>query len=146
MAEGPSKWRNICCNPFDKAKHRVTKKSHLRTVTKWMCEKAPSISQGQRICDVCRQKLAKTSMPKPPEPSETWSEPASSESDHAGISSSDHAGISSSPIEEALQVEKTGESLALVNQCLETIGETPITKRKLQFKKNPRRKLRGLLQ
>ena len=123
MAESTSKWTNICCNPFGKSNHRVTKKSHLRVVTQWMCDKAPLISQGQKICDACRKELAKTS--------ELLSDSAS-ESEQTGISD-----------EDTFQVE-AGEPLALVNKCLETIGETPITKRKLQSKKKSMEKVKRI--
>ena len=77
-----------------------------------MCEIFPSILPGDKICDDCRKKLAKYS---PPQPSDS-----SSESDGTV-----------SPPSEVLQVD-TCESLLLVNQYLDTVGETPITKQKLQ--------------
>ena len=39
-------WRNSCCNPFNKVKHSVRDKSQLRTVSKSICEKFPSILPG----------------------------------------------------------------------------------------------------
>ena len=76
---------------------------------------------GDKICDDCRKKVAKYS---PPQPSDS-----SSESDRTV-----------SPPSETLQVD-TCESLCLVNQYLDTVGETPITKRKLQNKKYSKQKV-----
>lgn len=53
-----SQWKNTCCNPFQKANHSSVRKN-LRPVTKWMCEKVPSIIEGSKICDDCRKKLSK---------------------------------------------------------------------------------------
>ena len=52
----------FCCNPFDIPGH--TWNSHrksLRPVTAWMCERAPHITIGMKICDMCRKKLSKES-------------------------------------------------------------------------------------
>ncbi len=51
-------WRNSCCNPFNKLKHSVRDKTQLRTVTKRICEKFPSILPGDKICDSCRKKVS----------------------------------------------------------------------------------------
>ena len=61
MAESHSQCKNICCNPFHKPNHFIRKKDQF---TKWMCEKASSISPGEKICDDCREKLAKASFPQ----------------------------------------------------------------------------------
>ena len=121
MAHSP-RWKNICCNPFDRPSHFIRKKSQLRQVTKKMCELFPSIMPGDKICDDCRKKVAKYSPPQPPSDS-------SSESDRTAL-----------PPIEMLQVD-TCESLRLVNQYLDTVGETPITKRKLQSKKYSKQKV-----
>lgn len=124
MAQSHSQWKNICCNPFNRPNHFVRKKNQLRLVTKWMCEKTPSILPGDKICDSCRKKLTTASPPKPSD-----SSASASESDGA-----------LSPPDEELQVD-TGQSLMMVNQCLDTIGETPLTKRKLQYKKYSKQKV-----
>ena len=46
----------------------------------------------------------------------------------------------SPPSDEELQVD-TSESLMMVNQCLKTIGETPLTKRKIQCKNYSKQKV-----
>ena len=43
-------WKSTCCNPFNVRGH-TSKRKNLRPVSKWMCEKAPHISIGARICD-----------------------------------------------------------------------------------------------
>ena len=88
-----------------------------------MCDKAPLISQGQKICDACRKELAKTSEPL---------SDSASESEQTGT-----------PDEDTFQVEAV-EPLALVNKCLETIGDTPLTKRKLQSKKKSKEKVKRI--
>lgn len=127
MAHFPPQWKNICCNPFNRPSHFIRKKNQLRQVTKKVCEKFPSILPGEKICDDCRKKVAKFSPPKPSEPSEPSDN--SSESDRIV-----------SPSGEVFQVD-TCESLLVVNQYLDTTGETPITKRKLQSKKYSKQKV-----
>ena len=116
MSHSPSHWKNICCNPYNEPSHIVRKKSQLRLVTKRMCEKFPSILSGERICDDCRKKLAKTS---PPQPSD---------------SSTESERTDSPPTDQQFQVDIC-EPLMVVNQYLNTVGETPLTKRKLQSRK-----------
>ena len=48
-------WTNSCCNLFNNPRH---KKSSLRPVLPWMCEKIPTVTLEQKICDSCRKKLA----------------------------------------------------------------------------------------
>ena len=48
-------WTNSCCNPFNNPRH---KKSSLRPVLPWMCEKISTVTLEQKICDSCRKKLA----------------------------------------------------------------------------------------
>ena len=108
-----------------------------------MCDKAPSISPRQRICDSCRKELAKIPLPDPmphPTPDSTPCDSVS-ESD----SETECTGTISPPSTEALQVESS-ESLALVNQCLDTIGDTPLTKRSYSSKNTQGRQLRRLHQ
>ena len=72
MAQSQSpRWRNICCNPFNKPNHFIRKKNQLRFVTKWMCEKA-SILPGERICDDCRKNLAKATALQIPDTCSIW--------------------------------------------------------------------------
>ena len=49
-----------CCNPFDIPGHNSgSRRNIFRPDTAWMCERAPQISIGSRICDTCRKKLSK---------------------------------------------------------------------------------------
>ena len=89
-----------------------------------MCEKHPQIQRGSKICDTCRKKLAKLS-----EASTLDLEP-----DLSPLTQSD------SSDSEVIEEEEC-DSLYLVNQCLEDLDETPITKRKLRTKKYSKRKL-----
>lgn len=125
-----SEWRSTCCNPFHKKDHGGKRKT-LRPVTKWMCEKDSNISMGSKICDCCRKKLA-TSIPEPHSYSESTFELSPTPSPPV-----------SPPGSEVLQYEEF-ESMRLVNQCLDDIGETPVTKRKLQSKKYSEQKLEHL--
>ena len=91
-----------------------------------MCEKNPSIEIGSKICGTCRTKLARvTNVPDLDVDSATSPSPSDSESDI-----------------EAKHEEC--ESIGVVNQCLIDLGETPVTKRKLQSKKYKERKLEML--
>ena len=121
-----SSWRSTCCNPFQIEGHTARKNS-LRPVTKWMCEKNPLIQMGSRICDTCRKKLAKVS--------EVPNIPLHAKTDSSSSTPSD------SPNE---MMYEPSESIQIVNQCLVDLGETPVTKRKLQSKKYSERKLEVL--
>ena len=123
-----SLWRSTCCNPFQ-LQHHTARKSLLRPVTKWMCEKNSLIQMGMRICDTCRKKLAKVS--KAPDLS-LDAEPDSSSSDLA------------SDYEMKYEQSVRGSSVRMINHCLTELGETPVTKIKLQSKKYSERKLEVL--
>ena len=116
-----SKWANICCNPFSKAQHS-SKRKNLRPVVPWMCEKLPSLTIGDKICDDCRKKFTKLSMPR--------------------TKSSQESACASTASEEKV-LHQQG-SLESVNQCLTTIGESPIMKKKLQQIKYPKEKLKKI--
>lgn len=46
-----------CCNPFEKSKHRVIKS--LRPAEGWMLEINSGVRPGMKICDSCREQLAR---------------------------------------------------------------------------------------
>ena len=127
-------WRSNCCNPFKKPGHNVQKKS-LRSITSKMCTMYPEygLTPDSRICDNCRKQLAKktTSAPLP-----------SVENDP--ISSSSSTSITSPEITELHvqddEIERL-ESLKTVSKCLEKLGETPMTMRKIRSKKYAKNKL-----
>ena len=107
-----SKWTNTCCNPFG-ISHHSSKKKNLRPAQPWMIKKVPIIKIGQKVCDSCRKKIAKTTGD-------------SSESDED---------------ETVVFKDDVTESVETVNLCLDVIGETPICQRKLQQVKYPKKKL-----
>ena len=82
---------------------------------------------GDKIYDNCRKKLTTASLSQPSD---------------SPISDSESDGALSPPDEE-LQVD-TCQSLMMVNQCLDTIGETPLTKRKLRYKKYSKQKVKKI--
>ena len=89
-----------------------------------MCEKHPQVQRGSKICDTCRKKLAKR-----------FEAPTLDlECDLSPLIRSD------SSDSEVIEEEEC-DSLYLVNQCLEDLDETPVTKLKLRTKKYSRRKL-----
>lgn len=107
-----------------------------------MIAKVPSLTHQQKICASCRKQLAQTSTPSPtPEPRETTPELVKSPDERSELLESPDEGPESetdpavvTPCGEELQPEPS-ESVALVNMCLETFGETPITKTKLKRSK-----------
>ena len=52
----------MCCNPFGRPEHS-SKRKNLRQVLPWMCEKLPSLTLGEKVCDDCRKKLAQIPTP-----------------------------------------------------------------------------------
>ena len=92
-----------------------------------MCERVLSLTLGAKICDDCRKKLAQLPV-------------QGTESDEPFESSQVEASASSQH-EEVLIPQ---ESLETVNQCLSTLGETPIVKKKLQQAKYPKEKLKKI--
>ena len=118
-------WRSTCCNPFQVRGH-TARKNTLRPVAKWMCEKNPIIQKGSKICDTCRKKLAKVCK--------------DSDLDVDAGTDSSSSTPSESPGDRDMGNEHF-ESIGVVNKCLVDLGETPVTKRKLQSKKYKERKL-----
>ena len=142
MAESVSQWTNICCTPFGKPSHYVRNKKQLRQVSDWMITKVPTLTHGQKICASCRKQLSHTSSPSPTSEERRVTTPESpvegSEFPDEGPES-DPAVVT--PPGEELEPEPS-ESVALVNVCLETFGETPITKTNLKrAKKRSKQKL-----
>ena len=126
------KWQNKCCNPFAKPHH--LKKSNLRPVLQWMCEKLPTLTVGDKICAGCRIELAKIPV----------AEVNSTESIESGECSLIESALESGACslqEDAFQKQ---ESLKSLNQCLAAIGETPIAKKKLQQVKYPKEKIKKI--
>ena len=116
-----------CCNPFDIPGHAwSSRKKNLRLVTAWMCESAPHVSIGSRICDTCRKKLSK-------EPPVLIPEPLIPEPD------------SPSPDAEETEVYfQTPAAVSSLNKCLAEIGETPYSQSKARAKKYSRQKVKKI--
>ena len=102
-----------------------------------MIAKAPSLTHGQKICASCRKQLSQTSTPSPtPEPRETTPELVESPDEQSKLLESPDEGPETDPAAVTPSGEaEPFESVALVNMCLETFGETPITKTKLKRSK-----------
>ena len=106
-----------CCNPFDLPGHNWnTRQKNLRSVTTWMCERAP-ISMDS--------KLSKTTVGGYVE-SELVSE-VSLESD----------------LDTAPYIDST-EAISALNRCLSEIGETPYIKRKTHQRHYPDQKIKKI--
>ena len=89
-----------------------------------MCEHPQhNLSVESRICDNCRKQLAKTV------------------STHEDSSSGSSTPSIPSPLPVELSEVERLESLQLVSKCLEDMGETPLTKRKVRSKKYSRDKV-----
>ena len=131
-------WKNTCCNPFNVRGHTSNQKN-LRPVSGWMCENAPHISIGARICDSCREKLSRASI------SDVHVESADTNSN----SDAEDSWLQKpSPLEDSSiqpsflkKTQPSSASLALVNKCLKESGKTPITNRKLKTRRNYAEKL-----
>ena len=104
-------WMNICCNPFNKVGHS-SKKKNLRPVLPWMIENFPFLVPEAKICDSCRKQLAVESNPD---------------------------NDSGDEIDSSYVCQQ--ESLKSINQCLQAIGETPVSKKKLVQASYPKEKL-----
>ena len=111
-----------CCNPFDIPGHNwSSRKKNLRLVTPWMCERAPQISVGSKICDTCRKKLSKEPSIPIPYPDSPCSE-----------------------VEDAEAYIPSPEAVASLNMCLADIGETPYSCIKARGKKYSRQKVKKI--
>ena len=100
-----------------------------------MCEQAANISVGMRICDSCRKALARTPACLPEVESQASVVPQPESSSQSGSPTRQ-----SSPCSEELQLEAS-TSLKQMNQCLEDVGKTSVTKKKLRSKKYLDKKL-----
>jgi len=96
-----------CCNPFDILGH--TWSSPRKNLTAWMCERAPHIAIGMKICETCRKKLSK----KSPDTTESvTSEPDSPTLPNSQATESD-------PL-----FSHSSEAVSSLNVCLAEIGES----------------------
>ena len=96
-----------------------SRKKNLRPVTAWMCERAPHITIGMKICDTCRKKLSKESLDA--------TEPVTSELDPPTPPSSQ--ATESDPL-----FCHGSEAVSSLNVCLAEISETPFSKSRARSK------------
>ena len=105
-----------------------------RPVTAWMCERAPSISIDQKICDTCRRRLCKESQdvsePDPPRPTSslaTESDPLFSNASEAASSLNMHlAEVGATPYSQSKARSKS-YSRQKVKKITEALQRTVIT-------------------
>lgn len=141
MSEDVSQWVNVCCNTFGKPSHFVRNKKQLQQVSNWMVAKNPLLTCRQKICASCRKQLAQTRTPSPTcIPRETTPELVESTDKQLELLESPDEGPESESdptvvIPHGEELQDPSETVALVNMCLETVGETPISKTKLKRSK-----------
>ena len=108
---------NSCCNPFDlPGLYWNSRGKGVRPVTAQMCERAPQLSIGDKICDRCRKRVSKL---VPVEPTEL------------DICRSDPDYVP--PV--------SPSAVSKINECLVDIGQTPISKSKARGKKYIKQKV-----
>ena len=119
-----------CCNPFDIPDHTSSsRRKNLRPVTAWMCERAPRITIGMKICDTCRKNLSKES----PDVTES----VTSELDPPTPPSSQ--ATESDPL-----FSHGSEAVSSLNVCLAEIGETPFSQSRARSKTYSRQKVKKI--
>ena len=128
--------RRSCCNPFGLPSHNWnSRKKTLRSVTSWMCERAP-ISMGSMICDSCRKKLGKVPVDVHDEPD---SSPDKSNSDQEVDVDLPYLEFDSSEV-----YVDSAEAISSLNHCLAEIGETPFLKHKAHQRCYPEQKIKKI--
>lgn len=124
--EQPVLKTRYCCNPFTKLNHS-TKSTNLRSVMKWMCNKMPHkvLSVDMKICDRCRKELAafKTLNSDDDIPVEPIEVPSTS---------TDHS------------VVFPDIALTALNASLQSMNESPVSKKKILHPRYTRNKLRRI--
>ena len=119
-----------CCNPFDILGHTSSsRRKNLRPVTAWMCERAPRITIGMKICDTCRKNLSKES--------QDVTESVTSELDPPTPPSSQ--ATESDPL-----FSHGSEAVSSLNVCLAEIGETPFSQSRARSKTYSRQKVKKI--
>ena len=122
---------NQCCNPFGITGHYWSSRGkNLRTVTQWMCERAPHISLGSKICDTCRKKVSKLIPPEAP----------ASKCDTSRVDEVGYPVFSETDSDYIPQ----DEAISSVNKCLLEIGATPISKKRTHGKNYSKLKLQRI--
>lgn len=110
-----------CCNPFKKPGHNYYKKN-LRTVNNNISKHHKELIEGYKICDTCRKAVLRLPFVSSDKDS---SDEALSETDH----------------EAQISTPEKSKAIAILNESLGVIDETPIKKIRLSEKKYPQTKL-----
>ena len=122
MAQKQAQWRTFCCNPFEKP-HKTVRRCKLRPVPKKIREEFPEILPGEMICDMCRKQavaqIERHGIPSVDEPSRWPSGPSDDDEPYVSPQS----------------------QIDIANQCLFTVGETPLTKKAKPIVSKSRRPL-----
>lgn len=126
-----------CCNPFDIPGYAwSSRRKNVRPVTAWMCERAPHISIGSKICDTCRKKLSKEPVPE----SQVVTEPIISELDpHSPPGSPSPQAEEPDP-----SFSHNPTAVTSLNTCLADIGETPFSQSRARSKTYSRQKVKKI--
>ena len=104
-----------CCNPFDIPGHTwSSRRKNLRAASAWMCERAPHIAIGMKICDTCRKKLSNES---------PWLDVTKSVvSEFNPFTQPSSQGTEPDPL-----FFRNSEAVSSLNVCLAEIGEKPFS-------------------
>lgn len=161
-----------CFNPFDLQYHRVREASQLRSVTALQLRKLnkDEMLLNLKICNACRIKVSKlptnpTSDAKPSPSTSDYGAPVLDafvldfaepiDCDVSGLVSSlstlEKLSDLSEDTEESsslsiVKEEKKKESLTLLNKYLNSVGQSPIEKRKLNQKSYPAKKMKQIFE
>ena len=120
----------LCCNPFNEKGHNNHKKN-LRPVSQWMIERKPFLTLSQKVCDKCRKKISQVEL----------SNTSSTENDDDLVCS--EVKQKSEKMLSCSDEQDIAASAALetLNASLQSVGESPIKKKRLCEAKYPKKKL-----
>ena len=110
-------------------KHSFRDKNRLRTVSRSVCDRFPSILPGNKVCESCRKKLSAMVTTIPQEQVELLDQSSSLQDFPEADYSSQFT--SPSPVKQLHVSAIAQQSRERVNKYLTGLGMTPITKRKL---------------
>jgi hypothetical protein len=108
----------LCCNPFDESGHNDVR-NNLRNILPWMTEKLPQLNSDHKVCDKHCKKISKLKCD------------ASNKKDDDSDSD---------------EIEQFAKIIAMqsLNESLQSIGESPIKKKRLGEGKYPTRKMKRI--
>jgi hypothetical protein len=106
--------RALCCNPFDESGHNNVK-NNLRNILPWMTEKLSQLNSDNKVSDKCHKKILKLKC------------------DASNKEKDDY----SDEIEQFARIP----AVQSLNESLQSIGESPIKKKRLGEGKYPTSKM-----